>query len=74
MRLPKGEWLNGLAPAKGAVMHKLDGGLMLRPHPNGNVTVERSALARHLLLEARRLHPDIAFRFDTAIQVLNTVS
>jgi hypothetical protein len=35
----------------------------------GNVTVERAALAVHLVHEARRLYPAIQFHFGTAIQV-----
>jgi hypothetical protein len=38
-------------------------------HLQGNVTVERAALAVHLVQEARRLYPAIQFHFDTAIQV-----
>ncbi len=74
VRLPEGKWMNGLAPAKGAVMHGLDGGKTLRPHPRGNVTVERNALAKHLLMEARRLHPGIDFQFDAAIEVAFSLS
>ena len=40
------------------------------PHLQGNVTVERAALAVHLVQEARRLYPAIQFHFNTAIQVL----
>jgi hypothetical protein len=39
----------------------------------GNVTVERAALAVHLVKEARRLYPAIRFQFDTMIQVLPTL-
>ena len=34
------------------------------------MTVERAALAVHLVQEARRLYPAIQFHFNTAIQVL----
>lgn len=61
--------MNGLAPAKGAVMHATDGGMTLRPHPDGNVLVERAALAKHLLQEARRLYPAINFQFNMEPQV-----
>ena len=40
-------------------------------HLQGNVTVERAALAVHLVHEARRLFPAIQFHFNTAIQVLD---
>lgn len=34
------------------------------------MTVERAALAVHLVKEARRLYPAICFQFDSTIQVL----
>ena len=33
------------------------------------MTVERAALAVHLVKEARRLYPAIRFQFDTTVQV-----
>lgn len=41
----------------------------LLPLSQGNVTVERAALAKHLVQEARRLFPAIEFAFDTDIEV-----
>jgi hypothetical protein len=43
--------------------------LQLRPHAHGTVFVERALLARHLVQEARRMHPSIQFEFEADIQV-----
>ena len=43
--------------------------MKLRPNPAGNFSAERSALAAHLVAEARRLQPHaIRFHFGTQLQ------